>query len=621
MRSLSAILLCVFPLAVTALAQDPAGGGEAVDRYPLYVLAVGIVSVLGLIIGLRMNAFLALIISAIVVSMLVVGEDGFQMDAAGGRMNAVVSAFGSSAGGIGIVIAMAAIIGKCMLDSGSADRIVRTAVKITGVKKASVGLMASGFILAVPVFFDTVFYLLVPLARSLFKQTSRNYLRYLMAIATGGAITHTLVPPTPGPLLVSANLGVDIGTMMWVGTLVAIPAAIVGLIFSIVVDRIMPVPMRPLGPGEEKHDTLTDEQLPSLWVSLLPIVLPVVLIGMGTLANTLADKEDRGRLVPEDLVNPLALRTALREGQQAETPSPAQQLLRSEKLNDEDRAFLTAEGDVSAEERQRMTDVLNNVLLAKDFYDEQAFLGVPVSDVAKSNLAADQVRLKPVLRRRMNRALLEDAFPGQIQPHEWNTPRRKWASQLALWSDANFALLLAALCAIATLKMVRGLTLKQLGVEIEEALMSGGMIILITAAGGAFGAMLKDADVGGTIEKMFEGSSGGGLSLLLLSFVIAAVLKVAQGSSTVSMIVSSGMIAGIVSGQALGFHPVYLATAVGSGSLMGSWMNDSGFWVFAKMGGLTEGEALRSWTLLLAVLSVTGLLATIVLSQVLPMAG
>ncbi len=606
---------------MTALAQDPTGGSQAVDRYPLYVLVVGIVSVLGLIIGLRMNAFLALIISAIVVSMLVVGDDGFQMEAAGGRMSAVVSAFGSSAGGIGIVIAMAAIIGKCMLDSGSADRIVRTAVKITGVQKASVGLMASGFILAVPVFFDTVFYLLVPLARSLFKQTSRHYLRYLMAIATGGAITHTLVPPTPGPLLVSANLGVDIGTMMWVGTLVAIPAAIVGLIFSIVVDRIMPVPMRPLGPGEEKHDTLTDEQLPSLWVSLLPIVLPVVLIGMGTLANTLADKEDRGRLAPEDLVDPLALRTALRAGQQADSPSPARQLLASEKLSDDDRELLTAEGEVTAETRQQMTEALNNLLLAKDFYDEQAFLGVAVSDVAKNNLAADQVRLKPVLRRRMNRALLEDAFPGLIQPHEWNSPRRKWASQLALWSDANFALLLAALCAIATLKQVRGLTLKELGIEIEEALMSGGMIILITAAGGAFGAMLKDADVGGTIEKMFEGSSGGGLTLLLLSYVIAAVLKVAQGSSTVSMIVSSGMIAGIVSGQALGFHPVYLATAVGSGSLMGSWMNDSGFWVFAKMGGLTEGEALRSWTLLLAVLSATGLLATILLSQVLPMAG
>ncbi|WP_153557625.1 GntP family permease [Roseimaritima sediminicola] len=621
MRLPFAILLCLIPGAVTALAQDASTATADVDRYPLYVLAVGIVAVLGLIIGLRLNAFLALIISAILVSLMVVGEEGFQMEEAGTRMGAVVTAFGNSAGGIGIVIAMAAIIGKCMLDSGAADRIVRTAIGITGVSKASIGLMASGFILAVPVFFDTVFYLLVPLARSLFRQTSRNYLRYLMAIATGGAITHTLVPPTPGPLLVSANLGVEIGTMMWVGTLVAIPAAIMGLLFSIVVDRIMPVPMRPLGPGEEKHARLEDDQLPGLWLALLPIILPVVLIGMGTLADTVADKEDRARFVAEDLVDPAAWRTELRAAQQAPEASPAGRLLASDTLDAAGRELLTAEGPVDAAERQRIVAVLNEALLAKDFYDETAFLGVPISPVAKRLLDRDQVRLKPVLRRRMNRVLMEDAFGQHIRPHVWDTPRRRLANQLSLWSNANFALLLAALASIATLKVVRSLTLKDLGVEIEEALMSGGMIILITAAGGAFGAMLQDADVGGTIQRLFAGSRGGGLTLLLLSFAIAAVLKVAQGSSTVSMIVASGMIAGIVSGQSLGFHPVYLATAVGSGSLMGSWMNDSGFWVFAKMGGLTESEALRSWTLLLAVLSVTGLVATVLLSQLMPLAG
>ncbi len=63
----------------------------------------------------------------------------------------------------------------------------------------------------------------------------------------------------------------------------------------------------------------------------------------------------------------------------------------------------------------------------------------------------------------------------------------------------------------------------------------------------------------------------------------AAVLKIAQGSSTVAMIVGSGMVAAIVTGQELAFNPVYLATAIGAGSLFGSWMNDSGFWIFAKM--------------------------------------
>ena len=192
---------------IAASAQDSstqetisAVGGTNV--IPVLLLVIGIVSVLWMIIGLKLNAFLALIISALIVSLgvgLVEGQD------AGTRMNAVVEGFGATAKNIGIVIAMAAIIGKCMLDSGAADRIVRSAIHVTGEKLASLGLMISGFILAIPVFFDTVFYLLVPLARSLYRRTNRNYLLYLMAIATGGAITHTLVPPTPGPLLVSGG--------------------------------------------------------------------------------------------------------------------------------------------------------------------------------------------------------------------------------------------------------------------------------------------------------------------------------------------------------------------------------------------------------------------------------
>ena len=71
--------------------------------------------------------------------------------------------------------------------------------------------------------------------------------------------------------------------------------------------------------------------------------------------------------------------------------------------------------------------------------------------------------------------------------------------------------------------------------------------------------------------------------------------------------------------QLLGFHPVYLATAIGGGSLVGSWMNDSGFWIFAKMGGLTEVEALKSWTPMLVVLGVVSFLMTLLLANVMPL--
>lgn len=600
---------------VAVVASDPSGNVATAGPpkiIPVALLVIGIVAVLGMIIGLKLNAFLALILSALIVSLgvgWVNGED------AGTRMNQVVQRFGATAGGIGIVIAMAAIIGKCMLDSGAADRIVRSAVRVTGEKRAALGLMVSGFVLAIPVFFDTVFYLLVPLARSLYRRTNQNYLRYLMAIATGGAITHTLVPPTPGPLLVSAILGVEIGTMMLIGTLVAIPAATVGLIYSIVADKLMPVEMRPLGAHDDKHKTLSEAQLPRLWVSLLPVLLPVVLIGAGTLAETVADREDRARLVADDILDFDVLSQTLAQSSPA---SPAGRVMSSSRVSDADRQRL-GKPPQTDEEKVAVLEILNNVLLDGSLYDEQAFMGVAVSDLAKSKLSADQLRMKPVDRRRMNRALLEDAYPQLIGKHQWNTPKRLIANRLSLWGNANFALMLAAICAMLTLKVVRKLSWRSLGDDVEDALMSGGVIILITSAGGAFGAMLQDTKIGDTIQDYFSGTETSGIALLLIAWGIAAVLKIAQGSSTVAMIVGAGMMAAIIGEAKPEFHMVYVAIAVGTGSLFGSWMNDSGFWVFTKMGGLTEGESLRSWTPLLIVLSVVGLGVTILLSQSLPL--
>ncbi len=596
------------------IAQDSAAttiGSQSTDLIPVALLVIGIVSVLGMIIGLKLNAFLALIISALIVSL---GVGLVNDQNAGSRMNAVVSAFGNSAGGIGIVIAMAAIIGKCMLDSGAADRIVRTAVNVTGEKNASFGLMVSGFVLAIPVFFDTVFYLLVPLARSLYRRTNQNYLRYLMAIATGGAITHTLVPPTPGPLLVAAILGVDIGMMMMVGVMVAIPAAIVGLGFSIMIDKKMPIVMRSLGAGDKKHKALLEHELPSLWVSLLPVILPVALIGAGTLATTLADREDRARLQVSDIKDFGALTTLLAD---APPTTPAGRLLLSERLSDDDRTLLRR---AATDEATKLDTValLNKALLGSDLYNEQAFLGVPLSKLAKSKLASDQLRMKPVDRRRMNRALMDDAYPNLFTAHQWASPAQTLSDRLELWSNANFALMLAAICAMVTLKSTRSLSWRSLSEDVEESLMSGGVIILITAAGGAFGGMLQETNISTTIRDFFSGTGASGIVLLLLGWMIAAVLKVAQGSSTVAMIIGAGMMSAIIGDAKPDFNLVYVATAVGTGSLMGSWMNDSGFWVFTKMGGLTEGESLRSWTPLLAVLSLVGLVTTILLSQLFP---
>jgi GntP family gluconate:H+ symporter len=194
----------------------------------------------------------------------------------------------------------------------------------------------------------------------------------------------------------------------------------------------------------------------------------------------------------------------------------------------------------------------------------------------------------------------------------------------AVLGNVNLAMLMSTAIAMWMLKSKRALTNAQLAKVVEVSLMSGGVIILITAGGGAFGAMLKAAQIGPAIENIFKGDSGqpaSGMMLLVLGALIAALMKIAQGSTTVAMITSSAMIAAMVtSTKTLGYHPAYLATAIGGGSMIGSWMNDSGFWIFVKMTGLTEAEGLKSWTPLLAIVGFTGVVVSFLLALILPMA-
>ncbi len=606
---------------------------------PLLILAIGVAVVLGMIIVFRINAFVALITAAIVVSLLAPGE-------VGAKIGRVADAFGRSAGAIGIVIALAAIIGQCMMDSGAADRIVRTFLKLLGQKRAPLALMGSGFVLAVPVFFDTVFYLLVPLARSLFRRTGKNYLLYILAISAGGAITHTLVPPTPGPLLMASTLGVDIGMMILVGGLIAVPAALAGIAFSVTADRIMDVPMRQAG-TQPDAEPLEDSQLPSLLAALSPILLPVVLISCNTVVETLADAGRPGQLSKDDITDWAALSAGLNES------SAGQRILAE--LNAAGVSEVPADPDDATQETivQGLNRVLSNRrLFPRDLPSDPAAQSdyfaarQAYADALPSAWQADQAildesielpgataarefyrlqaalgaRTKPVVIERMNRLLLEALFPQAIRPHEWNTSLRRLSRWTALGGNANLALLLAMAAALLVYLKQRQPTRDEMARSVESALMSGGAIILITAAGGAFGAMLDVAKVGPAIQGLFDiQGSGEGMFYLFLGFGMAALLKVAQGSSTTAMIVVSGMLAPTVADVSLPYNAVYLATAIGAGSLAGSWMNDSGFWIVAKMSGLTESEALKTWTPLLLVLSVTSMAATVVLAIVLPL--
>lgn len=525
--------------------------------HPLIIMAIGIALVIVLIMRFKVNAFIALMSAAILVSFLTLEKQEVASDAgdqaaqvttyqfATNAMSRVTETFGKTCGNIAIVIALAAVIGTCMMDSGAADRIVRAFMNMLGEKRAPWALMGSGYVLAVPVFFDTVFYLLVPLARSFYRRTGGAYLKCILAISAGGAITHTLVPPTPGPLTMAVNLGIDVGQMIIVGAMVALPAAIAGIVFAGILDRRYNIPMRELA-GHEEPDPLSDDQLPGLAISVAPVVLPILMIALHTVSSQLSSREILSK------------------------------------------AAAVAEADGST------LDATVSGLIA----DAKASGGkMSVEDATKKVKA--------------------DTLEAHGSPGFW-TDATRYTNVLG---NPSFALMISMFIATAVYVRQRSPSKEDVSKLVETSLMSAGVIILITAAGSSFGGMLKIAGVGDSIREIADstfGDTSPGTVMLFLAFGLASLLKIAQGSSTAAMIIVSSMMAGIIDGVDLPYNVVYLATAIGAGSLVGSWMNDSGFWIFAKMGGLTEEEALKTWTPLLVVLGVTSMIMTLILANLMP---
>lgn len=293
-------------------------------------------------------------------------------------------------------------------------------------------------------------------------------------------MTHSLVPPTPGPLFAARALGVDLGSMMIGGLLLGAATALVGILYARWLDRRQPVPPPPAVAATSG----TDDSLPPLWLAVIPITLPVVLIGWLTVARTFA----------------------------------------------------------------------------------------PAS---------------PALR------FLEQA------------------------GEPNVALGLAAVAALALLVRRRGRDRNALRQDLQTALGDAGAILFVTAAGGVFGGVLQETGVGARIAALAQAYQ---LGVLPLAFAVTALIRVAQGSATVAMVTSVGMLSGVVAAAPLAFHPVYVALAIGCGSKLVPWMNDSGFWVVARTAGLTEAQTFRGFSVMLALMGSAGFLLVLLAAWLLPLA-
>lgn len=253
------------------------------DANPLYlagVVATAVALLLYLIIRRKQQPFVSLIL----VSMGTALAAGLAPEQV---MECIERGMGGTLGFIAVVVGLGAMFGQMLEVSGGAERLTLTLLRFFGQKRASWAMTLAGFLVAIPVFFDVGFIILMPLIYHLTRQTKRSLLHYAIPLLAGLAVTHAFVPPTPGPVAVAKLVGADLGRVILWGSLIGLPCAILaGPLFGSWIARRIPttVPeyMTVLAPEKER-------ELPSFTLIFGIIALPLVLILVNTVTEAILE--------------------------------------------------------------------------------------------------------------------------------------------------------------------------------------------------------------------------------------------------------------------------------------------------------------------------------------------
>lgn len=389
-------------------------------------------------------------------------------------MSTMADGFGKTLSGIGLVIAFGTVIGIYLEKTGSTQVLANSILKVIGLKRSPLAINLAGFVISIPVYCDSGYIILSSLNKAISKKTGIPALVFAISLATGLYSAHVFVPPTPGPLAAAAILDADLGTVLILGILVAVPVSVSGYFWA----RFIGKSLIEKKNQEEIVEKIEVQPTIKPYRAFLPLLVPIVLIAMSSIANY-----------------------------------PTRPL---------------GEGWVFA---------------AFDF------LGSPVIALLVGVFFAF-------------------ALGGRFSAEE----KKSW---------------------------------------VPEAFRQAGAIVLITGAGGAFGAILRTMDIASIMD--LESSSG--MGGLLIAFLIAAVLKTAQGSSTVAIITTSAIIAPLL--ETFGLISItdkaLAVLAIGAGAMTVSHINDSYFWVVSQFSNMNVKTALRGHTLGTLIQGVIGILMILVL--------
>ena len=465
------------------------------DLQLILALVAGIATIVVIVLATRLDAFIALLIAALVTG-VVAGQDLLSL------IDAVTTGFGNTLASIGIVIGLGVGIGKILEVSGAADSLARAFLRAFGKGREPWAMGSVGSLVSIPVFCDSGYVIMNPLARSIARVKQGGYITLALALGAGMTLTHHMVPPTPGPLAATGILGADIG-----GVIIA------GLVFTVLLLPVVVIYARWIGPKLE----------PFLNAKVSRDVYATAGVGAATTSATAVDT------VTGDSVT-------VTEETTEETPAT------------------TAGGRKPG-----------------------AFLGFLPLIIPLLLIVANTV--STAIDRNAQGVLSGDDY----EPSSWVAP-------LAFIGNPVVALIIGLVLAVYTL-LPRFTPRSQVQSWLADAAASAGLILLITGAGGSFGMVLRESGVGDALAEAIASIS---LPALLVPFIIASLVRLAQGSGTVAMITAASVTAPLIA--PLGLSPLVAVMACTAGSMVFSYFNDSYFWVVTRFAGLDGIQAIKGWS-------------------------
>lgn len=243
---------------------------------PLLIIALGVLLLLIMIMGLKLNTFVSLIIVSFIVALLL----GMPMSDV---VSSIESGLGGTLGHIALIFGMGAMLGRLIADAGGANRIATTLIDKFGEKRIQWAVLFASFIVGIALFLEVTIVLLIPIIFSIAKELKVSIVHLGLPMVTAALATHAFLPPHPGPTAVAAEYGANIGLMLIYGIIIAIPTVILaGILYPKLAKRIVPTAWT--REGSESFGiakSFKEEEMPGFGISVFTALFPVILMAIG----------------------------------------------------------------------------------------------------------------------------------------------------------------------------------------------------------------------------------------------------------------------------------------------------------------------------------------------------